>query len=154
MSTSQKWLSLLLVKNLKLVCEKFRPTRRQPVRYEMNTHAIAGTNVGGSMDRARTVSDIIDQRPLSGLQISTFLLCGLVLVLDGFDAQSLGFLAPSMARTFRVPVSSFGPIFGAALVGRWEPDASAPLSDLCWVGSCYLSDGTRSKSFSPEQFPR
>jgi AAHS family 4-hydroxybenzoate transporter-like MFS transporter len=82
------------------------------------------------MDRARTVSDIIDQRPLSGLQISTFLLCGLVLVLDGFDAQSLGFLAPSMARTFRVPVSSFGPIFGAALFGLMiSAMSSGPIAD-------------------------
>jgi MFS transporter, AAHS family, 4-hydroxybenzoate transporter len=96
----------------------------------MNTHAIAGTNAGVSMDRSRTVSDIIDQRPLSGLQISTFLLCGLVLVLDGFDAQSLGFLASSMAGTFRVPVSSFGPIFGAALFGPIiSAMSSGPIAD-------------------------
>jgi AAHS family 4-hydroxybenzoate transporter-like MFS transporter len=63
------------------------------------------------MDHALTVSDMIDQRPLTRLQISTFLLCGLVLVLDRFDARSLGFLAPSKAKTFRVPVSSFGPIW-------------------------------------------
>jgi AAHS family 4-hydroxybenzoate transporter-like MFS transporter len=67
--------------------------------------------------RALTVGDIIDQQPLSRFQILTIVLCGLVLVLDGFDAQSLGFLAPSMARTLGVPVSTFGPIFGAALFG-------------------------------------
>jgi AAHS family 4-hydroxybenzoate transporter-like MFS transporter len=69
------------------------------------------------MARALTVGEIIDQRPLSRFQVLTILLCGSVLVLDGFDAQSLGFLAPSMARTLGVPVSTFGPIFGAALFG-------------------------------------
>ena len=39
---------------------------------------------------ALTAGEIIDQRPLSRLQISTISLCALVLVLDGFDAQSLG----------------------------------------------------------------
>jgi len=82
------------------------------------------------MDRALTVSEIIDQRPLSRLQISTIVLCALVLVLDGFDAQSLGFLAPSMARTFHVPVSSFGPVFGAALFGLMiSAMTSGPIAD-------------------------
>jgi AAHS family 4-hydroxybenzoate transporter-like MFS transporter len=69
------------------------------------------------MTKALTVGEIIDQRPLSRFQVSTIVLCGLVLVLDGFDAQSLGFLAPSIARTLGVPVRTFGPIFGAALFG-------------------------------------
>jgi AAHS family 4-hydroxybenzoate transporter-like MFS transporter len=82
------------------------------------------------MDRALTVSKMIDQRPLSRLRISTFLLCGLVLVLDGFDVQSLGFLAPSRAKAFRVPVSSFGPIFGAALFGLMiSAMTSGPIAD-------------------------
>lgn len=82
------------------------------------------------MDHSLTVSEILDQRPLSRLQISTIVLCGLVLVLDGFDAQSLGFLAPSMAKTFHVPVSSFGPIFGAALFGLMiSAMTSGPIAD-------------------------
>jgi AAHS family 4-hydroxybenzoate transporter-like MFS transporter len=82
------------------------------------------------MERFLTVSEILDQRPLSRLQISTFLLCGLVLVLDGFDAQSIGFLASSMAKTLRVPVSSFGPIFGAALFGLMISAMTAgPIAD-------------------------
>lgn len=84
------------------------------------------------MAGALTVGEILDQRPLSRMQVSTFLLCGLVLVLDGFDAQSLGFLAPSMARTLHVPVSSFGPIFGAALFGLMiSAMTSGPIADRC-----------------------
>jgi MFS transporter, AAHS family, 4-hydroxybenzoate transporter len=69
------------------------------------------------MERAPTVSEIIDQRPLSRFQAWTMALCALVIVLDGFDTQSIGFLAPSMAETLRIPVKNFGPIFGAALFG-------------------------------------
>ena len=82
------------------------------------------------MNGALTVSEIIDHRSLSRLQISIFVLCGLVLVLDGFDAQSLGFLASSMAKTLRIPVSSFGPIFGAALFGLMiSAMTSGPIAD-------------------------
>ena len=82
------------------------------------------------MARALTVGEIIDQQPLSRFQISTIVLCGLVLVLDGFDAQSLGFLAPSMAKTLGVPVSTFGPIFGAALFGLMiSAMISGPIAD-------------------------
>jgi AAHS family 4-hydroxybenzoate transporter-like MFS transporter len=82
------------------------------------------------MAQALTVGEILDHRPLSRMQLSTFLLCGLVLVLDGFDAQSLGFLAPSIAKTLRVPVSTFGPIFGAALFGLMiAAMGSGPIAD-------------------------
>src|SRR5258708_26653222 len=43
--------------------------------------------------------------------------CGMVIVLDGFDALSIGFLAPSMAESLHIPVRTFGPVFGAALFG-------------------------------------
>ena len=69
------------------------------------------------MAQALTVSEILDQRPLSRMQLSTFLLCGIVLLLDGFDAQSLGFLAPSIAKSLGVSVKTFGPIFAVALFG-------------------------------------
>ncbi len=82
------------------------------------------------MARAFTVAEILDHRPLSRMQISTFLLCGLVLVLDGFDAQSLGFLASSIAKTLRVPVSRFGPVFGIALFGLMiAAMISGPIAD-------------------------
>jgi hypothetical protein len=41
------------------------------------------------MDRAPTISEIIDQRPLIVFQITTMVLCGTVIVLDGFDTQSI-----------------------------------------------------------------
>src|SRR5579872_2750754 len=67
--------------------------------------------------RALTVSEIIDQRPLSRFQISTIALCGLVLLLDGFDTQCIGFLAPSISETLAIPLKNFGPVFSAGLIG-------------------------------------
>jgi AAHS family 4-hydroxybenzoate transporter-like MFS transporter len=63
------------------------------------------------------ISDIIDNRPMSRFQVRTVLLGGLVLFSDGFDAQTIGFLATPMAESMNIPVNSFGPIFSASLIG-------------------------------------
>ncbi len=99
------------------------------------------------MERAPTASEIIDQRPMSRYQFWTMALCGMVIVLDGFDTQSIGFLAPSMAETLRVPVKTFGPIFAAALVGLMISSMlSGPIADR-WgrkgpIVACTLIFGT------------
>ena len=99
------------------------------------------------MDRAPTISEIIDLRPMSRYQFWTMALCGMVIVLDGFDTQSIGFLAPSMAETLHVPVKTFGPIFAAALVGLMISSMlSGPIADR-WgrkgpIVACTLIFGT------------
>lgn len=81
-------------------------------------------------NRAPRISEIIDQRPLSRFQSITILLCGLVLVLDGFDTQSIGFLAPSMAESLHLSIHTFGPVFAAALIGLMISSMIAgPLAD-------------------------
>ena len=99
------------------------------------------------MERAPTVSEIIDQRPMGRYQIWTMALCGMVIVLDGFDTQSIGFLAPSMAETLRVPLKTFGPVFAAALVGLMISSMlSGPIADRWgrkWpIVACTLIFGT------------
>jgi AAHS family 4-hydroxybenzoate transporter-like MFS transporter len=68
-------------------------------------------------DRAITVTELIDQERMNRFQVVTILLCGLVLVLDGFATQSIGFLASSIAQSLHMSVHSFGPLFAAALIG-------------------------------------
>jgi MFS transporter, AAHS family, 4-hydroxybenzoate transporter len=46
-----------------------------------------------------------------------YLLCGLCLMMDGFDLQAIGFVAPALVRNWKIPSSSMGPVFSAALVG-------------------------------------
>jgi AAHS family 4-hydroxybenzoate transporter-like MFS transporter len=75
-------------------------------------------------------SEIIDSRPVSFFQIRTITLCGIVLFCDGFDAQTIGFLAPSIAESTGIAVSTFGPIFSASLVGLMIATMSAgPIAD-------------------------
>lgn len=78
-------------------------------------------------DRVPTIGEIIDQRPLSRFQSITMLLCGIVLVLDGFATQSIGFLAPSMAQSLHVSLHTFGPAFAAALIGLMVSSMAAGL---------------------------
>jgi AAHS family 4-hydroxybenzoate transporter-like MFS transporter len=85
----------------------------------------------GSVSQSLTVSDIIDRRSLSRFQVWTVALCGLVLVLDGFDAQIINYTAPSIAETMHVPVARFGPIFSSSLIGLMiAAMATGPIADL------------------------
>ena len=80
--------------------------------------------------RALTVNDLIDERPLSRFQLTTILLCGVVLLLDGFDTQAMGFLVPPIAEELGIPLSSFGPVLSAGLVGLMlGAMASGPIAD-------------------------
>jgi MFS transporter, AAHS family, 4-hydroxybenzoate transporter len=80
--------------------------------------------------RPLTVNEIIDSRPLSGFQLWTILLCGAALTLDGFDAQVIGYLAPSIVENLRIPLRDFGPIFSASLFGLMiAAMASGPIAD-------------------------
>jgi len=71
----------------------------------------------GTETRGLTVAEIIDRQPLSRFQITTIGLCALVMVLDGFDTQCIGFLVPSIAETFRLPLKAFTPVFAWGLIG-------------------------------------
>ena len=80
--------------------------------------------------RALTVSEIIDQRPLSRFQIWTILMCGLVLLLDGFDTQCIGFLVPPISETLGIPLKNFGPVLAAGLIGLMiSAMAMGPVAD-------------------------
>lgn len=63
------------------------------------------------------VADVIDRAPLSGFQIRVFILCALVVLLDGFDAQAIAFVAAPIAHDLAIPISSFGGIFAAGTIG-------------------------------------
>lgn len=80
--------------------------------------------------RTLTVNDVIDGQPLSGFQVVTILLCSLVLLLDGFDTQAMGFLVPPIAEELGIPLSAFGPVLSAGLFGLMIGAMSAgPIAD-------------------------
>src|SRR5262245_42883867 len=80
--------------------------------------------------RTLTVNDVIDNQPLSGFQVVTILLCSLVLLLDGFDTQAMGFLVPPIAEELGIPLSAFGPVLSAGLFGLMlGAMGSGPIAD-------------------------
>jgi len=63
------------------------------------------------------VRDVIDGCPVSPLQMWVIAMCCAIALLEGYDAQALGFLAPAIASSFGIEAKSFGPTFSASLVG-------------------------------------
>ena len=63
------------------------------------------------------IQDFIDEQPLSGAQLAIIALCGSVLFMDGFDAQSVGFVAPALARELHIAREAMGPIFASGTLG-------------------------------------
>lgn len=50
--------------------------------------------------------------------------------MDGFDGQSMGFLVPPISESLGIPLSSFGPVLAAALVGLMiGAMVSGPIAD-------------------------
>ena len=63
------------------------------------------------------VSALVDRSPFGSLQWTTFVLCLLCLVMDGFDVQALGYTAPSIIGEWKVPNAALGPVFAAGNFG-------------------------------------
>lgn len=63
------------------------------------------------------VLEFIDSRPVGGYQIGVLVLCMLVAALDGFDTQAIGYTAPAIAEVLKLPMTDFGQIASAGLIG-------------------------------------
>jgi AAHS family 4-hydroxybenzoate transporter-like MFS transporter len=63
------------------------------------------------------VSKIVDDSELSPFHWGLIVLSSLCLIMDGFDVQAMGYVAPVLIREWHVPNSALGPVFSAALVG-------------------------------------
>ena len=69
------------------------------------------------MTQGINLTRYVDERPLSAFQIRVVCLCALVVGLDGFDAQALGFVAPALSKDLHLAPGALGPVFGASLFG-------------------------------------
>src|SRR3954447_8288387 len=63
------------------------------------------------------VTALIDRSPIGTYQIGMLLMCGLCLIMDGFDVQAMGYVAPALLAEWGIPRAALGPVFGAALSG-------------------------------------
>jgi AAHS family 4-hydroxybenzoate transporter-like MFS transporter len=63
------------------------------------------------------IADVLDRSNVSEFQVGIFILCGLCLIMDGFDVQALGPVAPALIQEWHVPMAQIGLAISAALVG-------------------------------------
>jgi AAHS family 4-hydroxybenzoate transporter-like MFS transporter len=63
------------------------------------------------------ISEVIDNSRLGPFQAGICILCGLCLIMDGFDLQAMGYVAPAIIREWKIPNAELGPVFGAGLLG-------------------------------------
>ena len=63
------------------------------------------------------VTEAIEQTRFGSFQVLIVTLCAWIALLDGFDAQSIAYVAPVIAEQWGIPMAGFGPIFGAGLAG-------------------------------------
>src|SRR5918993_3934106 len=71
------------------------------------------------MDRpgAVNIADVIDNSRIGALQISLFILCAACLILDGFDVQAIGYVAPALTKDLALSGTEFSYVATAGLVG-------------------------------------
>lgn len=73
-------------------------------------------NDGPAMETVN-VSDLIDGSRVSKFQIGLYILCGLCLIMDGFDVQAIGYVAPALTQEWKMSPAVLGNVLTAALVG-------------------------------------
>ena len=62
------------------------------------------------------VTEVVDNSQVRGFQVGVYVLCGLCLIMDGFDVQSWGYVAPSLFAEWGIP-SAVGRVASFTLTG-------------------------------------
>ena len=60
---------------------------------------------------------MIDASKISSSQIKILIMVGITVVMDGFDVQAMGYVAPAIIKEWGVSKANLGPVFGAGLFG-------------------------------------
>src|SRR6516165_4559324 len=63
------------------------------------------------------ISDLIDRSRIGTFQVGIFILCGMCLIMDGFDVQAIGFVAPALRQDWKISSEVLGWVLSAALIG-------------------------------------
>lgn len=67
--------------------------------------------------RIRSFRNALDAQPVSGFQIKLVFVALLLLVMDGYDVQAIGYVAPVLSSLWKVDRSAFASVFSAGLIG-------------------------------------
>ena len=60
---------------------------------------------------------LIDESPFGSYQISTFILCCLAMMIDGYDVQIIGVAAAGIRETLKLQPATLGVVITAGQVG-------------------------------------
>src|ERR1700759_5042325 len=66
-----------------------------------------------------TAFSLFDGRPVSAMQWRVLGICGLCMVIDGFDVQAMAYAAPALIKAWGTSRSVLGPVFAAGLLGMF-----------------------------------
>jgi MFS transporter, AAHS family, 4-hydroxybenzoate transporter len=110
---------------------------------------MAGTNAG--ID----VGTVIDNSKLNRVSLSVIFLCGLIMLMDGYDYSIITVAAPNIMKEWNVGTKSFGLVFSSAFFGYlFGAIVCGALSDRIGrkktliLGSCIFTVGTLLVYFS------
>lgn len=63
------------------------------------------------------VTEVLDNAKVNSFHILILALCALLIFLDGFDLQAIGFAAPALAEALHISRPALGPVFSAGQFG-------------------------------------
>ena len=63
------------------------------------------------------IDDLIDSRPLGGLQMYVMVLCALAVLFDGYDLQVMALTVPALSKAWAMAPASFSVALSASLLG-------------------------------------
>ena len=63
------------------------------------------------------LQSVLDEGKFGALRIFVFAVCFLILLLDGYDVQALGAIAPAVMRDLQLSPKEFGLVFGLGEAG-------------------------------------
>jgi MFS family permease len=78
---------------------------------------LARTNYPMKTDTRVNIAQAIDDSKTGFFQIGIFVLCGICLIVDGFDVQVMGYVAPAIIQEWRLQNAVMAPVFSATLLG-------------------------------------
>ncbi|MBI3425423.1 MAG: MFS transporter [Acidobacteria bacterium] len=68
-------------------------------------------------DARINITQALDEAELGVYQLGIFILCGVCLIVDGFDVQAMGYIAPALIQAWKLQNAQMAPVFSATLLG-------------------------------------